>query len=79
MKAYVHARLGAGERQALERLKRATGRSESDLLRHGLRLVQAEVERPGNALEAAGASVGRFRNGPPDLSTASLYLDDFGR
>ena len=37
MKPYVHARVGKDDRALLDRLKDATGRSESDLVRRGLR------------------------------------------
>jgi hypothetical protein len=78
MKCYIHARLSAEERRALERLKRATGDSESELVRRGLRLIQAEVEG-GTALDLAGPSAGKFSGGPRDLSTNPRHLDDFGR
>ena len=78
MKAYIHARLSREDRLALERLKRATGRSESELVRAGLRLVQAEVEGR-SALDVAGPGVGRFTGGPADLATNPRHLDDFGR
>jgi hypothetical protein len=79
MKSYIHARLGVEERRALERLKRTTGASDSDLVRRGLRLVLAEVEGGGSALDAAGSSVGKFSGGPADLSTNPHHLDEFGR
>lgn len=78
VKHYVHARLGAGDRIVLERLKRATGRTESEILRRGLRLVAAEESRQRSALDLAGPSVGRFRRGPRDLSTDRRHLDGFG-
>jgi hypothetical protein len=78
MKRYVHARLGREDREVLERLKRTTGRSESDLLRRGLYLVAEESATRPSALALAGRSAGRFRNGPRDLSTASRHLEGFG-
>jgi hypothetical protein len=78
VKTYIHARLSSAERAALERLKAATGRSESELLRQGLALLAAaELQRP-SALDAAGRSVGRFTGGPKDLSADSGHLAGFG-
>jgi hypothetical protein len=79
MKTYIHARLGADDRRILHELKRLTGRSESDLVRQGLRVVQAEVGGKRSALDLAGASAGKFSGGPRDLSTDRRHLDDFGR
>jgi hypothetical protein len=78
MKPYVHARLSDDDRLMLERLKRSTGRSESELLRRGLRLVAEEEGRRRSALELAGRSVGRFKKGPRDLSTNRKHLAGFG-
>jgi hypothetical protein len=78
MKRYAHARLGAGDRIVLERLKRSTGRTESEILRRGLRLVAAEESRQRSALDLAGRSVGRFRKGPRDLSANRRHLEGFG-
>ena len=78
MKTYVHARLGAEERAVLERLKRSSGRTESEILRRGLHLVAEEEGRQRSALDLAGRSVGRFKNGPRDLSRNRKHLDGFG-
>jgi hypothetical protein len=78
MKRYVHARLGREDREVLERLKRTTGRSESDILRRGLHSVQQESATRPTALALAGRSAGKFRNGPRDLSKASRHLEGFG-
>ena len=78
VKTYVHARLSREERAALEALKAATGRSESALVRHGIRLAARELSATPNAKELAGRSVGRFAAGPKDLSTNRRHLDDFG-
>lgn len=79
MKKYVHARLGREERAALERLKTATGRSESDLVRLGVKLVERELISQPSALDRAGRSVGRFASGPSDLSTNRRHLEHFGQ
>jgi Arc/MetJ-type ribon-helix-helix transcriptional regulator len=77
MKA-VHARLGEEDRAVLERLKRSTGRTESEIVRRGLRLVAEEEGRRRSALDLAGRSVGRFKNGPRGLSTNKKHLTGFG-
>jgi hypothetical protein len=77
MKDYIHARLGKQDRALLEQLKKATGLSESELVRHGLHVLARETQRR-SALELAGTSVGRFERGPRDLSTNREHLDGFG-
>jgi hypothetical protein len=79
MKAYIHARLSRQERAALEELKRATGRSESEIVRRGLHLAAEEFAHRRSALALAGSSAGRFKSGPRDLSTNNAHLDGFGR
>jgi hypothetical protein len=79
MKRYVHARLREADRNLLERLKRATGRTESEILRRGLQLVATEEACQPSALKIAGRSVGRFRKGPADLSTNDRHLEGFGK
>jgi hypothetical protein len=78
MKAYIHARLGEEDRLVLQALKRATGRSESEIVRRGLHLVAKEHGRRRSALDLAGPSVGRFKKGPRDLSINRRHLDGFG-
>jgi hypothetical protein len=78
VKTYVHARLGPAERAELERLKRSTGQSDSEIVRRGLQLVAAELRGQRSALELAGRSVGRFRKGLRDLSTNRRHLEGFG-
>ena len=79
MKNYIHSRLSKEDRIALETLKKATGHSESELIRHGLRLLYKELRTRSSALELAGRSVGKFKNGPRDLSTNENHMDDFGK
>jgi hypothetical protein len=79
MKTYIHARLSKEDRAVLEELKKATGRSESELVREGLRLVRLQLERKRSALEVAGRSSGKFAGGPKDLSTNEEHLAEFGR
>lgn len=78
VKSYIHARLAAEERTTLERLKAATGWSESELVRRGLQLMAATELRRPSALALAGRSAGRFRSGPRDLSTNARHLEGFG-
>jgi predicted DNA-binding protein len=78
MKAYIHARLSEEDRVVLDRLKRATGRTESELVRRGLKLVAEAEDRRRTALDLAGRSVGRFKKGPRDLSTNKKRLEGFG-
>ena len=78
MKRYLHARLGKDDRAALDALKKATGETESALVRRGLQLVSRELgQEQGSALERAGRSVGKYR-GPRDLSTNPKHLERFG-
>jgi hypothetical protein len=79
MKPYIHARLGNADRAALEKLKRTTGQSESEIVRRGLHLVAQEEQRRRSALDLAGRSVGRFKTGPRDLSTNGKHLEGFGK
>jgi hypothetical protein len=78
-KSLIHARLSDRDQVLLAELKRATGASDSDLVRRGLRLVQRELERGPSARDLAGPSAGRFRGGPRDLSTNPDHLEGFGR
>jgi Arc/MetJ-type ribon-helix-helix transcriptional regulator len=78
VKTYIHARLPPADRAMLEELRALTGRSESDLVRRGLRLVARQERRRRSALAAAGRSVGRFADGPRDLSTNRRHLEGFG-
>lgn len=62
----------------LEDLKKATGHTESQLVRRGLHLVSKELRRTRTALELAGRSVGRFKKGPRDLARNRKHLQGFG-
>jgi len=79
MKTYIHARLTEEDRIILRDLKKSTGRSESELVRRGLRLVLEEVRPKESALELAGSCVGKFKKGPRDLATNPKHLESFGR
>jgi hypothetical protein len=79
MKGYIHARLTRRERETLESLKKSTGRTESELVRRGLYLVEQEIGRSPNALQVAGRSVGKFKKGPADLARNKKHLAGFGK
>lgn len=78
MKTYVHARLGSAEREVLDELKEATGKSDSELVREGLHLLARESRRQMSALDLAGDGVGKFAKGPRDLSENARHLEGFG-
>ena len=78
VKTYVHARLSPEERAQLEELKKATGETESRLIKRALRLVhEREVRSRRSVLDVARAFVGTHR-GPKDLSTGRKHLEGFG-
>ncbi|MSO82773.1 MAG: hypothetical protein EXQ53_05705 [Acidobacteria bacterium] len=79
MKSYIHARLTKEDSAALKELKHATGESESQIVRHGLRLMRERLSGKRSALDLAGTSVGRFKKAPKDLSTNKRHLEGFGR
>lgn len=79
MKPYIHARLSREDRAVLDSLKKATGSSESQLVRRGLRLVREALAGRRSALDLAGESAGKFKKGPKDLSTNKKHLDGFGK
>ena len=78
VKTYIHARLSREDREALERLKARTGRSESDLVRLGIRRAAELLDAEPSALDLADDDVGRFAGGPRDLSAIGEHLDGFG-
>ena len=78
MKSYIHARLNEEDQAILSDLKKSTGHSESEIIRRGLRLLLKEAGRKQSALEVAGASAGKFKNGPKDLSANKKHLAGFG-
>jgi len=62
----------------LEELKKATGHTESELLRRGLRAIFKEHPRTRSALHLAGKSIGKFKGGPKDLSVNKKHMGGFG-
>jgi hypothetical protein len=77
-KTYIHARLNARDQATLAEVKAHTRQSDSEIVRRGLQLVVDEERRRRSALDLAGRSVGRFKNGPRDLSTNRTHLHGFG-
>jgi len=77
-KAYIHARLSEEDQSTLAEIKGKTGQSDSEIVRRGLQLVADQERRRRSALDLAGQSVGRFKNGPRDLSTNRKHLEGFG-
>ena len=79
MKSSIHARLDREDSAVLQELKTATGESESQIVRRGLRLMRETLSGKRSALDVAGTSVGRFKKAPKDLSTNKRHLEGFGR
>lgn len=79
MKSYIHARLGKEDNAVLKELKNATGESESQIVRRGLRLMREKLSGRRSALDLAGTSVGKFKRARKDLSTNKRHLAGFGR
>lgn len=79
VKTSIHGRLRKEDRAILEELKKATGRSESELIGEALRRIWRDLQRGRGALDVADTSSGRFAGGPQDLSTNKKYLAEFGR
>jgi hypothetical protein len=76
MKATVQARLDAPTQRALDRLVRRLGRSPSEVVREGLRLLDSCQPRP-NATQIVG--LGKFESGISDLGSHKRHLEGFGR
>lgn len=80
MKNYVHARIGKEETVILKELKKATGESESALVKKGLRLVyEKEIKEPGNALEVIGNLVGKYASKYGDFSVNKKHMEGYGK
>ncbi len=75
MTKIVHARLDAKSHELLQRLRRSTGLTDSDLLRRGLRTL-AEQSEPRSTPRIVG--LGKFASGRPDLGSNKDHLRGFG-
>ena len=67
--------LSEDDKRRLAELARATGTSEADLLRRGVRLVLAQAERPRPRLGIGASTDGRSARETDDL----LRETDFGQ
>ncbi len=76
MSRVAHIRLDPPSEAILDRLTRETGRSPSELVREGLRLVAAATPSAGTP-EVVG--LGAFESGKPDLGSNKAHLRGFGR
>jgi hypothetical protein len=76
MKATVQARLDAPSRATLRRLVRRLGRTPSEVVRDGLRLLDACTARDRGARIVG---LGRFSSGVEDLGSNKGHLEGFGR
>jgi hypothetical protein len=54
-------------------------KSESALVKRGLRLIRRDLGQQHSALDLARKSAGKFRGGPMDLSTSRKHLRGFGK
>ncbi len=76
MKETVQARLDAGSRQTLQRLVRRLGKTPSEVVRDGLRLLDSCTTHEGRARIIG---LGRFSSGVKDLGSNKRHLEGFGR
>lgn len=72
----VHARLDPETRRTLDRLRRATGLTDSELIR---RALKAFVERESGTARRSIIGLGEFESGVPDLASSKEHLTGFGR
>lgn len=75
MGALVHARLDAATQRQLARLRKATGLTDSELVRRGLQALVALPIRGSRTIVGLGA----FESGTPDLGSNRAHLHGFGR
>ena len=76
MSRVAHIRLDEQAEHILERLTRETGRTPSDLVREGLRLVAAATPAAGTP---PVVGLGAFASGLADLGSNKAHLSGFGR
>jgi hypothetical protein len=72
----VHARLDAKARRTLDRLRRKTGLTDSELIR---RALEAYLAGEGPARRRRVIGLGEFESGEPDLGSNPDHLEGFGR
>jgi hypothetical protein len=76
MKTVVQARLDPDTGKMLSRLTTHLGWSESEVVRAGLRLLDASYPAPPTSRIIG---LGKFTSGVPDLGTNKAHLKGFGR
>jgi hypothetical protein len=76
MAKIAHARLDDDTHQLLVELSRATGESESELIRRGLEVLAQTLPRR-RKLRIFG--LGKFESGVPDLGSNKAHLSGFGK
>ena len=74
MEHTVQARLDAESHDRLQRLTRQLGVSQSEIVRRGIRLVEATSARRRTQV----IGVGRFASGISDLGSNKEHLKGFG-
>jgi hypothetical protein len=72
----VHARIDEETDAVLRRLRRSTGLGESELIRRGLRALDAVSPKPGRPRVIG---LGAYASGIRDLGSNKRHLDGFGR
>jgi len=75
MAALIHARLDPETERQLARLRKATGLTDSELVRRGLRALAALPVDGKRRI----VGVGSFASGKPDLGSNQAHLRGFGR
>ena len=76
MRATIQARLDARSRQRLAVLVRELGWTPSEVVREGLRILEArQLRRKKQGI----VGLGKFRSGASDLGSNKKHLRDFGR
>jgi hypothetical protein len=76
MRSAIQARLDDRSRERLKVLVRELGWSPSQVVREGLRVLEASYLRKK---KRGVIGLGRFCSGLPDLGSHKKYLRDFGR
>lgn len=78
MNDIVHARLDAHTRQIMRRLQRRHGWSDSEIIRHGIRVL-GDSDLPPVQRRSRIVGLGKFSSGITDLGSNHKHLHDFGR
>lgn len=76
MRSAIQARLDERSRKRLAALMRELGWSPSQVVREGLRILEASYLR---RKRRGVIGLGKFRSGVSDLGTNKKHLRDFGR